>query len=242
MPAVEPVMELVISLFPGADLLSKPFEADDRCIVRGPDLLTGGNIVDFHLPANTFAGMIGGPPCLAYSRATFLANLPHDTHVDYIPDFVRLWFETGKPWVVMENVPEAEKCLAIPQEWNKVILRDWDCGGKTIRRRAFWTWPFAVPTLPPRDGEDDAFGLVVASGHRASAYGTMGMATGTFLPGTSDIDEVGLVQGFPELGEYYMKLGLSKKFAWRLLGNGVPLAMGKHVAKAQRNYSKRPNL
>ena len=34
--------ELVLSLFPGIDLLGRGFEAEGFCVVRGPDLLHAG--------------------------------------------------------------------------------------------------------------------------------------------------------------------------------------------------------
>ncbi len=54
---------LILSLFPGIDLLGRAFEETGFCVVRGPDLITGGDIRSFHPPAKQFAGVIGGPPC-----------------------------------------------------------------------------------------------------------------------------------------------------------------------------------
>lgn len=39
---------LVLSLFPGIGLLDMAFEAEGFCVVRGPDLLWGGDIRRFH--------------------------------------------------------------------------------------------------------------------------------------------------------------------------------------------------
>jgi len=55
--------QLVLSLFPGIGLLDSAFEEVGFCVVRGPDLLWGGDIVRFHPPAGRFDGVIGGPPC-----------------------------------------------------------------------------------------------------------------------------------------------------------------------------------
>src|SRR6185436_8832391 len=51
---------LVLSLFPGIGLLDMAFEEEGFCIVRGPDLLWGGDIRKFHPPAGRFDGVIGG--------------------------------------------------------------------------------------------------------------------------------------------------------------------------------------
>ncbi len=54
--------DLVLSLFPGIGLLDKAFESVGFAVVRGPDLLWGGDIRRFHVPAGRFDGIIGGPP------------------------------------------------------------------------------------------------------------------------------------------------------------------------------------
>ena len=53
--------DLVLSLFPGIGLLDMAFEEEGFCVVRGPDLLWGGDIRRFHPPAGRFEGVIGGP-------------------------------------------------------------------------------------------------------------------------------------------------------------------------------------
>ena len=42
--------QVVLSLFPGADLLGRAFEQLGFCVVRGPELLLGQDIRDFHVP------------------------------------------------------------------------------------------------------------------------------------------------------------------------------------------------
>src|SRR6476659_2456796 len=54
---------LVLSLFPGIGLLDMAFESEGFCVVRGPDLLWGGDVRSFHVPYGRFDGVIGGPPC-----------------------------------------------------------------------------------------------------------------------------------------------------------------------------------
>ena len=50
------------------------FEEEGFCVVRGPDLLWGGDIRRFHPPAGRFDGVIGGPPCQAFSRLRHLVE------------------------------------------------------------------------------------------------------------------------------------------------------------------------
>ena len=48
--------------FAGIGLLDMAFEEAGFVVVRGPDLLWGGDVKRFHPPAGKFDGVIGGPP------------------------------------------------------------------------------------------------------------------------------------------------------------------------------------
>jgi hypothetical protein len=48
---------LVLSVFPGADLLGRGFEQEGFCVVRGPDLVWGGDVRTFHPPPGAFGGV-----------------------------------------------------------------------------------------------------------------------------------------------------------------------------------------
>jgi DNA (cytosine-5)-methyltransferase 1 len=65
---------LVLSLFPGIGLLDMAFEEEGFCVVRGPDLLWGGDVYTFHPPVGKFDGVIGGPPCKRWSRLAHMVN------------------------------------------------------------------------------------------------------------------------------------------------------------------------
>ena len=92
---------LVLSLFPGIGLLDMAFEEQGFCVVRGPDLLWGGDIRGFHPPPNRFDGIIGGPPCQKFSTAARLR--PGLKRQDLIPEFVRCVEEAQPTWFLMEN-------------------------------------------------------------------------------------------------------------------------------------------
>lgn len=103
---------LILSLFPGIDMLGHAFEAElDACVVRGPDVIYGSlsDIRTFHPPAGVFDGVIGGPPCQSFSS---LANLVrakgHEPRFgNLIPEFERCVAEARARWFLMENVPAA---------------------------------------------------------------------------------------------------------------------------------------
>src|SRR5262245_59531822 len=92
---------LVLSLFPGIDLLGRAFEEEGYTVVRGPDLLWGGDVRRFHVPAGRFDGVIGGPPCKGESN---LAHLNGTPGVSLRQEFVRLVREAAPAWWVMEAV------------------------------------------------------------------------------------------------------------------------------------------
>jgi DNA (cytosine-5)-methyltransferase 1 len=97
---------LVLSLFPGIGLLDMAFEEEGFCIVRGPDLLWGGDVRRFHPPAGKFDGVIGGPPCQLFSQMRHI-NPNVGVHGNQIPEFERVVKETRPVWFVMENVKDA---------------------------------------------------------------------------------------------------------------------------------------
>lgn len=98
---------LVLSLFPGIGLLDMTFEAEGFCVVRGPDLLWGGDVRAFHVPTGRFNGVIGGPPCQAFGGLSNFAHRWKRAPVDLIPEFTRVVAEAEPLWFVMENVPLA---------------------------------------------------------------------------------------------------------------------------------------
>ncbi len=141
---------LVLSVFPGIDLLGRAFEEEGFCVVRGPDLLWGGDIRGFHPPAGVFDGVIGGPPCQAFSALRHLIR--HNGHEprfgNLIPEYERVVAQAKPRWFLMENVPDAP----IPhvegyQTW-AIIVRDKWVGGVQPRPRRF---SFGTPDGRPLD-------------------------------------------------------------------------------------------
>ncbi|HWB13315.1 MAG TPA: DNA cytosine methyltransferase [Pirellulales bacterium] len=100
---------LVLSLFPGIGLLDRAFEEEGFCVVRGPDVLWGGDILRFHPPIGKFDGVIGGPPCQAFSSLARLvrASGREPRFGNLIPEFERCVLEASPSWFLMENVPGA---------------------------------------------------------------------------------------------------------------------------------------
>lgn len=102
-------MQLVLSLFPGIGLLDMAFEQEGFVVVRGPDVLWGGDIRRFHPPAGKFDGVIGGTPCQAFSALARLvrANGHEPKFGNLIPEFERVVAAAAPRWFLMENVTAA---------------------------------------------------------------------------------------------------------------------------------------
>lgn len=78
-------MQLVLSLFPGIDLLGRAFKESGFCVVQGGDPIYGGDVREEHYPPGKFAGVIGGPPCQSFSQLRYIVQ-----HNGYEPSFGNL--------------------------------------------------------------------------------------------------------------------------------------------------------
>jgi site-specific DNA-cytosine methylase len=221
---------LVLSLFPGADLLGRAFEELGWCVVRGPDVLWGGDVRTFRAMPRSFDGVIGGPPCQVHSPLT----QGRTRATDLIPEFLRLVREAEPSWAVMENVPRARVEI---HGWARVDLRDWDCGGTTNRRRAFWMTGVPPMLTPPRR-PGRPYMTIRATHWKTSADNRRADGSyGSPKPRISPAQAAGL-QGYPGLGEAIaaaQPAGVSEAgrncLAVHMLGNGVPHAMALTVAR-----------
>lgn len=217
-------MNLVLSLFPGIGLLDRAFEAEGFCIVRGPDLLWGGDVRAFHPPAGRFDGVIGGPPCQAFSPIGNVnrARWGDDSVMpDLIPEFARIVREAAPTWWLMENSPHAY--AAFPDAHAVTLDNAW-LGERQARRRTFWSnLPLSIETpalMPPEAGSERA-----VSGQGAVVWKDTGKRERR-----RTVADMLALQGFaPDLlDECPFTVAAAKK----AVGNGVPRPMGRAVARA----------
>lgn len=127
--------QLVLSVFPGIDLLGRGFEALGFCVVRGPDLLWGGDIRYFHPPGGRFDGVIGGSPCPDFSRARRAS--PSGDGVAMLAEFRRVVVEAPPLWWLLENVPGVPDVLVDGYSHQRLDLDPRDFGGLQRRPRHF---------------------------------------------------------------------------------------------------------
>lgn len=215
---------LVLSLFPGIGLLDMAFELEGFCVVRGPDLLWGGDIRRFHPPAGKFDGVIGGPPCQAFSP---IGNVNRKrwggdcTMPDMIPEFRRVIEAVNPEWWVMENSPNAyapfDQChrIALDMAW---------LGEAQRRRRHFWSnLPLAF--------EQPALVDVDAGSERTVCSFTVDNKGSRARLGERTLPEMLELQGVEDdpFGEHSPFTIAARR---KMIGNGVPLPMGRSVARA----------
>ena len=128
---------LVLSVYPGIDLLGRAFEEEGYTVVRGPDPLWGGDVRAFHPPPGVFEGVIGGPPCQHWTRLMFL-NKHAGAGLDWVvSEYARIVEEAQPAWFLMEEVLYAPMPLAQGYHDYDVVLRDHDVGGVQPRERRF---------------------------------------------------------------------------------------------------------
>jgi DNA (cytosine-5)-methyltransferase 1 len=239
---------LVLSLFPGIGLLDMAFEEAGFCVVRGPDLLWGGDIRKFHLPAGRFDGVIGGPPCQAFSQLRYIVEANgFETAPNLIPEFERCVTEARPAWYLMENVPAAPAPRVIGYAEQSEIVRDHWCGGATQRERRFtfgtfyqWSARFQVDTLAlhavvvePAVTCDMRRRPVRLGGSRKpkeSGGRTSSLNRGA---GAETLERMAELQGATDLLSALQSHGAFTAKALKTgIGNGVPLAMGRALAAA----------
>ncbi len=123
---------LVLSLFPGIDLLGRGFHAAGFCVVKGPDIMWDEQIENFH-GTHGFNGIIGGPPCVNYSDA----NRRRDTEEGdrLVRHYLRIVQESEPKWFLMENVRNVPDVRLEGYIVQRLDVIDTDFGGKQRRLR-----------------------------------------------------------------------------------------------------------
>jgi len=217
-------MGLILSIFPGIDLLGRAFEEEGYCIVRGPDVLWGGDIRAFHPPENVFEGVIGGPPCQAFSILRYLNPNFVSRHGNLIPEFERVVAEAKPSWFLMENVPQAPEPNIDGYKLHTIMLNNRWLGEVQDRKRKFC---FGKPDGARLEIDVAIFeSLQKETTILASSGGKLRPSQNRGIP----VGKACLLQGLPE--DFGDNLPFTKAGKLLVIGNGVPLPMGRAMAKA----------
>jgi DNA (cytosine-5)-methyltransferase 1 len=219
---------LVLSLFPGIGLLDQAFEEEGFTVVRGPDLIWGGDIRSFRPPTDKFDGIIGGPPCQRFSGLgrVNIARWGDDSVMpDMIPEFERCIREALPLWFLMENVVDAP--LPDVPGYNIVdrICNNRWVGGEQDRERRF-TYGSVV-------GWPERFHIEGVALEAPSRCGTV-ISTGQNGNGgnRASIEFMARAQGVDPARFDHSPFTTTE--LRRAIANGVPLPMGRAVARAVR--------
>jgi len=226
---------LILSIFPGIDLLGRAFEEEGYCVVRGPDRLWGGDIRTFHPPAGVFEGIIGGPPCQEFSRLRHVNKSRVMKWGNLIPEFERVVSEAQPAWFVMENIKEAPLPRIEGYSIDSTLLNNRWLGEvqNRVHRFSFGTvngarLVYEVALFENMEWEQ----RVCASGgtkpgapkDRMTRLKYHGWKTAAAL-------KVSLrLQGLPE--DFLNDAPFTLKGKHGVIGNGVPLPMAKALARA----------
>lgn len=207
-------MELVLSIFPGIDLLGRGFEAEGYCVVRGPDILWGGDIRTFDVPANRFDGVIGGSPCQDFSGAN---RNPTGYSSEMLSEFVRVVSSARPAWFLLENVPRVPDVVIDGYSVQRLDLNARECGMRQVRLRHFQFGSLDGSVISP---------IRVAPVGRPERIALATEGAKVFRRSWADFCEL---QGLPR--DFDLS-SMSIKEKYKAVGNGVPIPMGRVIARA----------
>ena len=208
---------LVLSVFPGIDLLGRAFEDCGFCVVQAPDKIMGGDIRDFHPVPGRFDGLIGGPPCQDFSK---LNRNPSDYGDQMLSEYIRVVKEAKPYWFLFENVLTVPE-FSVSGYYQQRFTLDLSWFSDFSRQRVFVFGCRDELLLNPMVGTrpGDVKGTCVTSKDQRS-----------FLACCQ-------IHGLPD--DFALPF-FSREGKMKALANSVPLALGRYVAGliAQRLYEK----
>ena len=206
--------QLVLSLFPGIDLLGRGFEDRGFAVVRGPDLIFGGDVRRFHSPSGRFDGVIAGPPCPDFSRAR--RGPPTGHGVQMLWEFQRVVMEASPDWWLLENVPACPDVFIHGYSHQRIDIDAHDLGAAQRRLRHFQFGHrrgFLLFLPRPSLGSGEACPTVLASE----------------LAGRADFSRFCRLQGLP--ADFDLP-GFTLAAKYRAVGNGVHVEVARFIAGA----------
>lgn len=198
---------LILSIFPGIDLLGRGFETQKFCVVQAQDLITGGDIRRFHPPKGRFDGLIGGSPCQDFS---LLNRNPGDYSNEMLDEYCRVVKAAQPDWFLFENVVTAPD-FQIEGYTQQRFTLDLAWFSEYSRRRDFVFGSRNGVLLDP---------MVAIKGE----------VKGTAVVGSDErsFEACCEIQGLPAGFDLPSFTLTGKKQA---VANGVPLQMGSYIAK-----------
>ncbi len=220
----------VLSIYTGLGLLDRAFEEVGYVVDSAGDLQWGRPIQGYRGRLGSHEGIIAGPPCQTWSSADPCRTPKHkvdfsadSTHAGVVTlrELLRVIDEVQPEWWLAECVPGVPDLIAVGYHVQRLNITDAECGGRQRRIRAI------------------QFGSRIVDRERYTVIRprrvTGAVATArAVLASKSEGDEshfrrhcqlMGL-SSVPDLSAF------TKAARFRLVGNGVPLTMGRVLARA----------
>lgn len=208
---------LILSLFPGIDLLGRGFEAEGFCVVRGPDLIWGQSIEHFHPPIGKFNGVIAGSPCQGFSLINRQPNIEYSEWA--LAQFRRAVTEALPEWWLLENVPTVPDVAIDGYQVQRLDLNARECGSRQSRLRHFQfgskSGLVLIPARETPEGHSEPICLA-SEGQRSNRRS---------FPDFCEL------QGLPR--EFDLP-GWPIKFKYAAVGNGVHIGVARVIARSVR--------
>ena len=216
--------ELVLSLFPGIGLLDRAFAATGFCVVKGPDLITGGDVREFAGVPARFDGIVAGPPCQGFSVANrHRTNADHKSVVNsrqMLQETCRIITECQPQWFLIENVPCVPDVRIDGYTVQRIPITDQECGGVQLRSRHVQFGSIHGDIIRPER---------VNNLTRNRRKGRPAKSVTTKTDRWTDFPDLCRRQGLEEAIELD---GFYRTAKFKAVGNGVPLRIGRVLAAA----------
>lgn len=198
---------LILSLFPGIDLFSIPFEERGFSVVRGPDQILGQDIRSFHMPPGCVGGVIAGTPCQEFSSLN--RSEPTGYGLAMLDEFKRLVLESDPNWWLLENVSRVPDMKIEGYSWQRFPLDlGWFTNCSRLRHFQFGSKSGQILNPPLSVARPCVDSAALACDKRPYS-------------------QVRSLQGLPNDFDLPLFTLEGKK---RVVGNGVPLVLGRVIS------------
>jgi DNA (cytosine-5)-methyltransferase 1 len=214
-------VQLVLSLFSGIGLLDKAFKEAGFCVVSAGDIIFGNHfdICNFVAPNNKFDGVIAGSPCQDFSKANRDRPVVENSYgFKMLNEFKRVVLESNPQWALLENVPNVPDVTISGYYHQRIdINQAWFDNVNRLRHIQFFNKDECFLQIERYQGESHSnLSCALASDDR---------------PFKELVKLQGLDSDF-DINSFTVK---GKKKA---VGNGVPLSIGRVLAKAVTDLDK----
>lgn len=218
-------MQLILSLFHGADLFGRGFESEGFCVVRAAEIELGFDIRNFTPSRHKFDGIIAGTPCQDFSLAR--RTPPSGEGLEMLKEFKRVVTEAAPLWYLLENVPTVPTLEIEGYQVQRFDLNANQCGLKQNRPRHF------------QFGTKEGFQLhIERETADKSQNEPCAMASEGHKANRRSLADFCELQGLPR--DFRLKM-LSIEKNYQVIGNGVALPVAATIAKAIKTFFAGPS-